>query len=101
MRRLLQECWRALRVPALKLSPGSALVLLSVAGTLLAAILWLEVSLTAAAITYAVTLGAALMILHRQSRIEAGAMKREQGPVANESRGTSDCATSKKIISSR
>jgi hypothetical protein len=85
----------------LKLSPGSALVLLSMAGTLLAAILWLEVGLTAAAITYAVTLGAAMMILHRQSRIEARAMKREQGHVTSETCGTSDCATSKKIVSSR
>jgi hypothetical protein len=100
MRRLLPECWRALRAPVLKLSPGSALVLVSVAGTLLAAILWLEVSLTAAAITYAVTLGVVLMILYGQSRMEARAMKRAKGDIASGSRGTSDCTT-KKIISSR
>jgi len=100
MRRLLQECWRALRAPLLKMSPGSALVLLSAAGTLLAAILWLEVGLAAAAITYAVTLGALLTILYRHSRAEARAMKHAHGPVANDRLSTSDRAT-KKIVSSR
>lgn len=100
MRQLLRECWRALRAPILKLSPGSALVLLSAAGTVLAAILWLEVSLAAAAATYALTLGVALTILYRHSRAEARAMKRAQDLLTSQSRGTSDRAT-KKIVSSR
>jgi len=100
MRRLLQECWRALRAPLLTMSPGSALVLLSAAGTVLAAILWLEVGLAAAAITYAVTLGALLTILYRHSRTEARAMKHANRPVSNDSLSTSDHAT-KKIVSSR
>lgn len=100
MRRLLRECWRALRAPPLKMSPGSALVLLSAAGTVLAAILWLEVGVAAAAITYAITLGALLTILYRHSRAEASAVKHAHGSVADDSRTTSDRAT-KKIVSSR
>lgn len=84
----------------LKMSPGSALVLLSAAGTVLAAMLWLEFGLAAAALTYAVTLGVLLMILYRHARAETRAMKREHGPLANDNRGTPDHAT-KKIVSPR
>ena len=100
MRRPLQECWRALRAPTLKMSPGSALVLLSAAGTVLAAMLWLEVGVAAAAITYAITLGALLMVLYRHARAEGRAMNREHGALANDSHGTPDHAT-KKIVSPR
>ena len=79
------------------MSPGSALVLLSAAGTALAAILWLEVGLAAAAITYAITLGALLTILHRHSRAEARAMKHPPRRVANDGLSTSDHAN-KKIV---
>jgi hypothetical protein len=94
------EYWRALRIPVLKLRQGSALVLFSVAGTVVAALLWLKLGLAAAAMMYAVTLGAVLMILYRHSRAEAHAMKRTHGLVDNENRGTSDRET-KKVISSR
>lgn len=97
MRRPLRQYWRARHVRMVKLSSGSALALLSVAGTMLAVLLWLEVSLTAAAITYALTLGTSLMILHRRARAEARAAKPADGIVASESRDTTDCET-KKIV---
>jgi hypothetical protein len=98
MHRHLRESWLARHM--LRLRPGGALALLSTAGTLLALLLWLEVSVTAAAMTYALTLGAVLLILRRHARAEAREAKRTHETVGNDHESAGD-RRAKKIVSSR
>jgi hypothetical protein len=92
---------RAVHAHTLKVRPGIVLMLLSAAGTMLAVLLWLKVGLTAAAITYALTLGAVQIILRGRARAEArDARHAAKEIVGNESVHAAD-STTKKVASSR
>jgi hypothetical protein len=92
---------RAVHAHTLKVRPGIVLMLLSAAGTMLAVLLWLKVGLTAAAITYALTLGAVQIILRGRARAEArDARHAGKEIVGNESVHAAD-STTKKVASSR
>lgn len=67
----LLSCWQACRVVVHRLSTGGMLVLLGAAGTTTAALLWLEVGLTVAAIAYALILALFLFIIHHLASAEA------------------------------
>jgi Na+/melibiose symporter-like transporter len=96
MRRSLLSLWQAGRAVAQGLSVGGALLLLSVLGTVAAALLWLEVSLIAAILAYAVTIAVTFVVTRHLTRGE-----RQEARAASGERREANGHAAKKVVSSR